>query len=206
MHAKNIIILLLLLNTFVVTNSNAQLEDTHSIETDSTKLKKNFAFTVGSTILNKSMWQIPYRYKFKGLNTISVKITIKRISTKKEELDFNLFTLLDETKKLRIRPTGVYYPKKDKRKYLKSKPINENYDDFNDTIIEGYDNFQAETYKINFLGMKKKNTVPTVKSLKKIYLKARTATYYLDFPVRIGYTYGKIFYKGKPVGFAVVKN
>jgi hypothetical protein len=190
----------------MIANSTAQSKESINIEIDSTKHKEAFAFTVGSTVLNKSMWQIPYRYKFKGLNTVSVKITIKRISTEKEELDFNLFTLLDETKKLRIRPTGVYYPKKDKRKYLKSKPINENYDDFKDTVIEGYENFQIETYKINFLGIKKKNTVPTVKSLKKLYLKARTSVYYLDFPVRIGYTYGKIYYKGKPVGFAVVKN
>ena len=198
------ILFLILISTLVITSSYAQIEDT--VETDSIEKVAPFTFNIGQTVLNKSLWQQPYRYQYKALKTLSVKITIIKNTGKNEALDFNDFTLLDESKKLRIRSTGVYYPKRDKKKYLKSKPVNENYDDFEDTTLDGYLNFQAETYKTNFLGIKKRNILPTVKLLKKITPKAKKTVYYLDFPVRDGFTYGKVLYKNKPVGFAAIKN
>ena len=72
--------------------------------------------------------------------------------------------------------------------------------------IDGFENFEAESYKTNFLGLKKKNTKASVKSLKKVTIKAKKTSYFLDFPAYDGFTYGKIYYKNKPIGFAAVKN
>ncbi len=188
-----------------VTIAMAQSETT-AILKDSTLQKDAYRFTVENSVINKALWQQPYRYEDKNLKTLSVRIVVRRVSAKKKALDFNSFTLLDESKKLRIRPSGVYYPKRDKKKYLKSKPVNDNYNDFKDSAVEGYTNFEAKTFKVNILGLKKKNIVPTVKSLKKLTLKAKSAVYYLDFPVQEEFSYGKIYYQNKPIGFAAVKN
>ncbi|HHC80687.1 MAG TPA: hypothetical protein ENK46_12440 [Flavobacteriia bacterium] len=204
MKITHFIISPLILLSFV-TVAMAQSETT-AILKDSARQKDAYRFTVENSVINKALWQQPYRYEDKNLKTLSVRIVVRRVSAKKEALDFNSFTLLDESKKLRIRPSGVYYPKRDKKKYLKSKPVNDNYNDFKDSAVEGYANFEAKTFKVNILGLKKKNIVPTVKSLKKLTLKAKSAVYYLDFPVQEEFSYGKIYYQNKPIGFAAVKN
>ncbi len=187
----------------VKSSSLKQLE--LSAQVKDTVKKEPFKFIIEQSIISKTIWQQPYRFENKDLKTLIVKIVIKRNTAKIESLDFNFFSLIDASKKLRIRSSGVYYPKREKKKYLKSKPVNENYNDFKNTTIDGFRNFEAETYKTNFLGLKKKNISPTVKLLKKLNVKARKVTYYLDFPVQKGFTYGKIYYKDKPVGFAAVK-
>jgi hypothetical protein len=184
-------------------NSLKQIE--LSVEVTDTIPKEPFVFVIEQSIISTTLWQQPYRFEDKSLKTLIVKIVIKRNTAKIESLDFNLFSLIDEPKKLRIRSSGVYYPKRDKKKYLKYKPVNENYNDFKDLTINGFQNFEAETYKTNFLGLRKKNISSTVNLLKKLTIKARKVTYYLDFPVQEGFTYGKIYYKDKPVGFAAVK-
>ena len=140
------------------------------------------------------------------IKTLSVKININRTTDIIEPLDFDSFTLLDDSKNLRIRPSGVYYLKSDKKKYLKSKSVNNNYNSFNETIIEGYENFEAQSYNTNFLGLKKKNSKASIKSLKKVTIKTKKTSYFIDFPVLEGFIYGKIYYKNKPIGFAAVKN
>lgn len=222
------ILFFVFVSTSILTTSSAQTTDTITQQNTSLKIidtvktnvvsqriivvetidsipKEPFNFIVEKSILNKSLWLQPYRFEDKNLKTLSVKIITKRISSKKESLDFDLFSLINETTKQRIRPSGVYYFKADKKKYLKSKPVNQNYNDFNETIIEGFQNFEARTYKINFLGIKKRNTKASVKSLKKIIVKGNYVTYYLDFPVQKEFTYGKIYYNNKPIGFAAVK-
>ena len=74
------------------------------------------------------------------------------------------------------------------------------------TIIEGYENFEAQSYNTNFLGLKKKNSKASIKSLKKVTIKTKKTSYFIDFPVHEGFIYGKIYYKNKPIGFAAVKN
>jgi len=178
----------------------------NNIVADSTKKSNNFNFEIGQSVINNSQWLQPYRFEDKSIKTLSVKININRTTDIIEPLDFDSFTLYDDTKNLRIRPSGVYYLKSDKKKYLKSKAVNNNYNSFKETIIEGYDNFEAPSYNTNFLGLKKKNSKASVKSLKKVTIKAKKTSYYLDFPVHEGFIYGKIFYKNKQIGFAAVKN
>lgn len=228
MFAKRYILLFLIfISSSVITKSIAQT-DTLAINIpiikvkDSTKTtalvkqntvekikdsieKEPFKLSVEQSIISQNAWQQPYRFEDKNLKTLVVKIVIKHNTAKTESLDFNQFSLIDELNNLRIRPSGVFYPKRDKKKYLKSKPVNQNYNYFKETTIDGFQNFEAKTYKINFLGLRKKNLLATVKQLKKINIKARKTTYYLDFPVKEGFNYGKIYYKDKPIGFAAVK-
>ena len=199
-----ILIFLIFISTSVITTLSAQKENNYLTET--TSQIENFSFVIGQAIINKSLWLQPYRFQDKNIKTLSVKININRTTEIIEPLDFDLFTLMDESKKLRIRPSGVYYLKSDKKKYLKSKPVNTNYNNFKETQIDGFENFEAESYKTNFLGLKKKNTKASVKSLKKVTIKTKKTSYFIDFPVYEGFTYGKIYYKNKPVGFAAVKN
>ena len=199
-----ILIFLIFISTSVITTLSAQKENNYL--TDSTNQIENFSFVIGQASLNKSLWLQPYRFQDKNIKTLSVKININRTTEIIEPLDFDLFTLTDESKKLRIRPSGVYYLKSDKKKYLKSKPVNTNYNNFKESQIDGFENFEAESYKTNFLGLKKKNTKASVKSLKKVTIKTKKTSYFIDFPVYEGFTYGKIYYKNKPIGFAAVKN
>ncbi|MDX5583521.1 MAG: hypothetical protein QNK20_01130 [Aureibaculum sp.] len=199
-----ILTFLIFITASLITAISAQTESDHL--TDSTKQIENFSFIIGQAILNKSDWLQPYRFQDKNIKTLSVKININRTTDVIEPLDFDLFTLMDETKKLRIRPSGVYYLKSDKKKYLKSKAVNTNYNAFNETNIDGFENFEATSYKTNFLGLKKKNTKASVKSLRKVTIKAKKTSYFVDFPAYEGFTYGKIYYKNNPIGFAAVKN
>jgi len=199
-----ILTFLIFISASLITTTSAQTESDHL--TDSTKQIENFSFVIGQAVLNKSNWLQPYRFQDKNIKTLSVKININRTTDVIEPLDFDLFTLMDETKKLRIRPSGVYYLKSDKKKYLKSKPVNTNYNAFNESNNDGFENFEAASYKTNFLGLKKKNTKASVKSLKKVTIKAKKTSYFVDFPAYEGFTYGKIYYKNKPIGFAAVKN
>ena len=197
MNKRFVIIFLTYLSTSLLSNGFAQTNN--SIQTTS------FDLIVEKSILNKSLWNQPYRFEDKSYKTLTVKLFIKKTNAKNESLDFNLFALINESKKIRIRPSGVYIQKGEKRKYLKSKPLNKNYNVFKETSLEGFEDIELKTYKINFLGLKKKNIKASVKSLKKLTFKAKKATYYLDFPVLEGFTYGKIYYNGKPIGFAAVK-
>ena len=199
-----ILTFLIFITASLITTTSAQTESDHL--TDSTKQIENFSFIIGQAVINKSNWLQPYRFQDKNIKTLSVKININRTTDVIEPLDFDLFTLMDETKKLRIRPSGVYYLKSDKKKYLKSKAVNANYNAFNETNIDGFENFEAASYKTNFLGLKKKNTKSSVKSLKKVTIKGKKTSYFVDFPAYEGFTYGKIYYKNKPIGFAAVKN
>ena len=134
--------------------------------------KEDYEFSVGKSILNKKLWSQPYRYEHKALNTLSVQINIKRLHRKNGELDFNLFALTDDVKKWRIRPVAIYYYKADRKIYLKSKSENRNYNVFEKYKLEGHEDFEAKTFKTNFLGLKKKKKVsPSVQSLKKMKIK-----------------------------------
>ena len=199
-----ILTFLIFITASLITTTSAQTESDHL--TDNTKQIENFSFVIGQAVINKSNWLQPYRFQDKNIKTLSVKININRTTDVIEPLDFDQFTLMDETKKLRIRPSGVYYLKSDKKKYLKSKAVNINYNAFNETNIDGFENFEATSYKTNFLGLKKKKTKASVKSLKKVTIKAKKTSYFVDFPAYEGFTYGKIYYKNKPIGFAAVKN
>jgi len=165
--------------------------------------KDSLNITVGKSILNKSLWAAPYRYENKNLKALTVQITLN--PTKNVPVNLSEFVLYDETKKLRIRANEAAYYRGEKKIYYKSKAVNQNYNKFIETIVEGYTNFEAKTYKSNFLGRKKKNIKPGVMSLKNFTLKGKKATYYIDFPVDANFTYGKIYYNGKPVGFAAVR-
>ena len=168
--------------------------------------KQDFEFSVGKSILNKKLWSQPYRYEIKATSTLSVEISINRLHRKADALDFNLFALTDETKKWRIRPVAIYYYKADRKVYLKSKPDNRNYNVFEKYKLEGYRDFEAKIYKTNFLGLKKKRKVAsTVPSLPKKKIKNSKITYYLDFPVRSSFDYGKVYFKDKTIGFTGVK-
>jgi len=134
---------------------------------------------------------------------LTVQITLN--PTKNVPVDLSAFVLYDETKKLRIRANEAAYYRADKKIYYKSRAVNQNYNKFKETIVEGYTNVEVKTHKVNFLGRKKKNAQSSVKQLKSFTLKGKKATYYIDFPVNVDFTYGKIYYNGKPVGFAAVK-
>lgn len=191
------LLFLIFISTSILNTSTAQTND--SIQA------KSFNFVIEQSVLNKSLWTQPYRFEDKSFKLLTVKIVIKHTSAKIESVNFDLFSLINESKKLRIRPTGVYYQKVNKKKYLKSKPVNENYNVFKEITLDGFENVEAKSYPINFWGMKKKNTKASVKSLKKRAIKGEKATYYLEFPVQEGFTYGKIYYNNKPVGFTAVK-
>jgi len=186
--------------TTIISQPNILAEVKDSIQ------KEPFIFSIGKSILNKSFWAQPYRYEDKENKTLSVRVVVQNVSDKRETVNFNLLSLLIDDKKLRIRPTGIYYYRNEKKVYLKSKPLNKNYNDFEEHAINGYQNSEAKTYKVNFLGLKKKKGLPTVKTLKKIVVKNKKISYYIDFPVQEGFAYGKIYYKDKPVGFAAIKN
>ncbi len=160
--------------------------------------------TVGKAVLNKTLWAQPYRYENKELKSLTIQITINPTSKKNTPLDFDDFILFDDDNKLRIRPIEVAYYRADKKIYYKSKAVNQNYNKFKETPVEGYTNLEARTYKPNIFGRKKKNTKSAIKALKNVTIKGKQATYYIDFPVYINFTYGKIHYKGKPIGFAAV--
>ena len=183
------IILFIFLSSFSTSN-------TLHAQTDSLNI------SIGKTILNKSLWSMPYRYENKELKALTVQITIN--PTKNVPVDFNKFVLYNEGKKLRIKANEVAYYRADRKIYYKSKATNQNYNKFKEILFEGYTNFETKTYKTNFLGRKKRKTKSTVKHLKSFTLKGKKATYYLDFPVNADFTYGKIYYNEKPVGFAAV--
>ena len=193
-------ILLLLISIGFSSLNNIQAQS------DSIKQHEILKFTVGKTILNKSFWAKPYRYENKDLKALTVQITINPTSKKNVPLDFNDFILIDEAHKLRIRPNGVAYYRADKKIHLKSKAVNQNYNKFKETLVDGLNNVEVKTYKTNFLGRKKKKSKSSVKHLKSITIKGKKATYYFDFPVTTEFNYGKIYYNNKPIGFAAIKN
>lgn len=167
-------------------------------------INDEFKFKVEWAKLNKTLWSQPYRYENTDLKSLTVKFVIERIGTTKE-LNINYLSLVDETKKVRIRPNAIYYLKgNDKKIYLKSKAVNKNYNAFEEHNQEGFKNIQAKTFKPNILGRVKKGKVPTIKSLKKLTIKDKI-TYYIDFPVNENFSYGKIYFKDEPIGFAAIK-
>lgn len=169
--------------------------------------KENYKVSIGKSTLNKKLWKQPYRYEDKVLQTLSVQVNIKRLHHKAEEFDFNLFALTDEEKKWRIRPVAIYYYRVDRKIYLKSKADNRNYEDFEKYQLEDYTDFEAKTYRTNTLGLKKrKKESPSVQSLDKMKLSSSKITYYLDFPVRPEFDYGKVYFKDKSIGFTGVKH
>lgn len=174
-------------------------------QSDSIKQPELLQFTVGKTILNKSFWAMPYRYENKGMKALTVQITIIPTSKKNVPLDFDDFILIDEEHKLRIRPNDVAYYRADKKIYLKSKAVNQNYNKFKESRVDGLINFEAKTFKTNFLGRKKRKSKASIKQLKSITIKGKKATYYFDFPVTTEFNYGKIYYNNRPIGFAAIK-
>jgi len=192
-------ILLLLISIGFSSLNNIQAQS------DSIKQQEKLKFTVGKTILNKSFWAKPYRYENKDLKALTVQITINPTSKKNVPLDFNDFILIDEEHKLRIRPNDVAYYRADKKIYLRSKAVNQNYNKFKESQVDGLNNVEAKTFKTNFLGRKKRKSKASVKHLKNITIKGKKATYYFDFPVTTEFNYGKIYYNNKPIGFAAIK-
>ncbi|MEZ4840411.1 MAG: hypothetical protein R2821_02560 [Flavobacteriaceae bacterium] len=73
---------------------------------------------------------------------------------------------------------------------MKSKPVNTNYDSYKEFSLKDYTDFEAEIYKTNMLGLRKKKIKESVQQLKEISFKIKKITYYLDFPVKEGYTNG----------------
>ena len=168
--------------------------------------KEDYKVSIGKSIHNKKLWSQPYRYEQKVLTTLSVQINIEKLERKADDFDFNLFALTDEEKKWRIRPVAIYYYIADRKIYLKSKADNRNYEDFEKYSQEGYTDFEAKTYKTNTLGIKKKRKeAPSVQSLNKMKVSGSKITYYLDFPVRPVFEYGKVFYKDTPIGFTGIR-
>ena len=191
------IVILLLAFTVPITILSAQKD---SIQ------KENYKVSIGKSIMNKKLWSQPYRYEDKVLGTLSVQINIERLDRKADEFDFNLFALTDEEKKWRIRPVAIYYYRTARKIYLKSKAVNRNYEDFEKYPLEDYTDFEAKTYKTNTLGIKKKKKEsPSIQSLNKMKLGSSKITYYLDFPVRPEFNYGKVYFKDKSIGFTGVK-
>ncbi|MDY7395113.1 hypothetical protein UMM65_07655 [Aureibaculum sp. 2210JD6-5] len=177
-----------------------------SAQTDSIP-KEDYNISIGKSIHNKKLWSQPYRYEDKVLQTLSVQVNIEKLHRKADELDFNLFALTDEEKKWRIRPVAIYYYRTDRKIYLKSKADNRNYEDFEKYQLDGYTDFEAKTYKTNTLGIKKKRKEkPTVQSLDKMKISGSKITYYLDFPVRPVFDYGKVYFKDKIIGYTGVKH
>lgn len=156
-------------------------------------------FNVGHAKLNKSQWATPYKFVEKDLKSVSVKLTIN--SNAPKVLNTNLLSLVNNDSKTRIRPSGVYYERanNNKRKYLKAKATNKNYTHFEDNSLKGYTNFQAATFKPNFFGKRKKDELPSVKSLKKLTIKSEV-TYFIDFPVKKDFKEGDIYYKKEKIG------
>ncbi len=170
----------------------------------SSKRNDKFNFKIEWAKLNHSLWSMPYRYENKDLKSLTVKVAVGRL-TDENALDLNHISLVDETKNLRISPNAVYVLKsRDRKKYLKTKAVNQNYNAFEDFTLNGIQNFQAKTFKPNILGKKKKNQVSTVKALKKVTVSSKI-TYYLDFPVSRDFTYGKVYYQDQPIGFAALQ-
>jgi len=202
MKLKSVIILsIIYISAALTTSIEAQVID----ETSDSIPSKDFRFVAGKPKINTALWTQPYRFQNDKLKTLSVQIIIEPTNDQSESLDFDQFMLLDETNKFRIRPVAVFYYKGEKKMYLKSKSVNQNYNSFMESNVVGYKNFEAETYRTNFLGIKKKKIKPSVKSLKKTTIKGKKATYYLDFPIQDTFTYGKIYYKNSTVGFAAIK-
>lgn len=193
MKFKSLTIILFML---VMSTSFSQTND---IKPDSLKI------TIGRTILNHTNWKQNYRLTDKSLKTISIYISVFKGSKANDEVDFNLFSLVDETKNLRIRPVAMFNFRREKRKYASISPLNENYNDFPKFSMKGFKDFEIPTYKVNFLGVKKKNTNPTLKTLKRVTIGNKKITYFVDFPVPEGFTYAKLYYKNRPVGFAAIK-
>lgn len=168
--------------------------------------KEDYKVSVGKSIHNKKLWSQPYRYDDKVLQTLSVQINIEKLDRKADEFDFNLLALTDEQKKWRIRPVAIYYYKADRKIYLKTKADNRNYEDFENYQLEGYTDFEAKTYKTNTLGLKKRRKeIPSIQSLNKMKISGSKITYYLDFPVRPVFEYGKVYFMDKVIGFTGVK-
>lgn len=164
-----------------------------------------FKFKVEWAKMNQSLWSRPYRYENKDLKSLTIKIGIERLANQKV-VNLNHISLVDETRNLRIRANAAYYLKsRDRKIYQKAKVLNTNYNAFEDFKLKGYTNYQAKTFKPNILGKKKKNKIASVKSLRNITVKSKTS-YYLDFPVNEDFTYGKVYYKNKPIGFAALQN
>lgn len=158
-----------------------------------------FTFNIEFAKKNKSVWVIPYRFADKELESISVKLIINNSQVK--VFNPNLISLANNNDKTRIRACGLYYERanNDKRKYLKAKPTNKNYTYFENNSLEGFTNFQAETFKPNFFGKIKKNEVPSIKSLKKVTIKKQT-TYFIDFPINKDFKEGDLYYKKVKIG------
>jgi len=192
-------ILLLLISVGFSSLNNIQAQS------DSIKQPEILTFTVGKTTLNKSLWAQPYRYENKDIKALTVQIIINPTSKKNVPLNLNDFILIDEEHKLRIRPNEVAYYRADKKIYIKSKAVNQNYNKFKETNVDGLNNFEAKTYITNFLGRKKRKYKPSIKHLKSVTIKGKKTTYYFDFPVTTNFNYGKIYFKNKPIGFAAIK-
>ncbi|MEZ4840410.1 MAG: hypothetical protein R2821_02555 [Flavobacteriaceae bacterium] len=62
----------------------------------------DFHFTVERTFVNKSMWNIPYRYQEEGLECLTVKLTIETLNPKVKSIDPNVICLIDDNNKLRM--------------------------------------------------------------------------------------------------------
>lgn len=163
-----------------------------------------FKFKVEWSKLNKSLWLQPYRYENNEMSSLTVRVIIE--PNKANSLfDFNYLSLIDDVNKTRTRPSAVHYFKgRDKKIYLKSKAVNSNYNAFETHSLEGYENQQIRTFKPNILGKKKKGIAASIKSIKKVTIKSKTS-YYIDFPVPKDFSYGKVYYKGTPIGFAALK-
>ncbi|MCB0472637.1 MAG: hypothetical protein KDC56_06225 [Flavobacteriaceae bacterium] len=172
--------------------------------TDSILPQKELTVTIANAIINKSLWTQPYRFENDSLQSLTVRIVIEKNTSENQVFDPNELYLLDEQHMLRIRPTGIFYYKADKKVYYKSKPVNQNYNSFAEKTVAGYTNLEAKTIGTNFLGMKKKKIKASIPQLKSITIKANKITYFLDFPVEQGFSYGKIYYKDEAVGFAAV--
>ena len=162
--------------------------------------KDPFIVKVEKVIPNANMWNQPYRYEDKNLKPLSLKISIEQRSDDNEVFDFNKLYLTDETNKLRIRPNALYYHKAERRVYYRSKPVNQNYNHFRDTHVDGYTNFEAETYRTNFLGMKKKRVKSSIQELKKQNIKLQKIVYFVDFPVYANFSIGTLYFDGLPSG------
>ncbi len=188
-------------NTIFAQSDSLQIKEVETVKKDSLR------FTMGKVVLNPSLWTQPYRYETKGLKTLSIRITVERSSPKIQEVDYNLFSLLVASKGTRIRSTGVFYYKSaNKKKYLRTQGLNLNYNEFQNYTFDGFENFEEKTFKPNFLGKQKKNQSPSIKQLKKLTLKKRSLTYYIDFPVDSKFTQGTLYYKGKSIGIVRVEN
>jgi len=186
--------------------ASMQVSNNLFAQTEEPIIIDSLKFTIGTTILNQSLWSQPYRYENKNLKTLSIKITVERLSKESTEINYNLFSLLVASKEMRVRPTGLFYYKStDKKKYLRTSPLNHNYDVFQEFKFEDFENFEAKTYDPNFLGRPKKGQIPTVKQLKTLKLKKRKLTYHIDFPSYSKFTQGKLYYKGKTIGIVRVE-